>query len=85
MRWVILSGIGMGCVFTPSESDCEDIAITNADGEVDACDLQACEACADACGEPCAVLESYPPQYACEDGSTFTASDECPDWEPPAP
>ncbi|MBA2320735.1 MAG: hypothetical protein H0V89_06225 [Deltaproteobacteria bacterium] len=63
--------------------DCEAVAIRDAEGNADPCDVQACQACADECGVDCAILESFPPQYACE-GASFTVTDFCPDWEPPA-
>lgn len=62
--------------------DCEEVAIPDADGNPDPCDVQACEACTDACGDGCMILESYPPQWACEDAS-FTVYDFCPDWTAP--
>lgn len=84
MRWaMLLAGTLTGCVFEPADSGCEDLAIHDADGNVDDCDLAACEACAEACGAPCAILESFPPQYSCDAGGSWTVYDECPDWEPP--
>jgi len=61
---------------------CEEVAITDANGNPDPCDVAACQACADECGSGCAILESYPPQYACPDGS-WSVYDTCPDWELP--
>ena len=84
MRWVLLAAIGAGCVFTPEDDDCEALAIRDADGNVDPCDLQACEACDAVCDDHCLVLDSFPPQYACDGEGTFSAPDECPDWAPPA-
>jgi len=84
MRWIRLSVFWAGCGLVPADSDCEALAMRDADGNVDPCDLQACEACDDVCDEHCVVLESFPPQYACDGEGTFTVYDECPDWEPPA-
>ena len=50
-------------------------------GYSDACTQQACEACTDACGSDCVVLESYPEQWACPDQS-WDVYDFCPDWTP---
>ncbi len=82
MRWALIGMSVGGCVLgtPPVESDCEEMAIHEPDGDVDDCDLAACEACFDACGDACAVLESFPPQYACEEGS-WSVYDACPDWE----
>lgn len=60
--------------------DCESIAITTADGAPDPCDVDACQACVDACGSDCMVLESYPPQYSCGSEGRWTVYDFCPDW-----
>ncbi len=61
--------------------DCEEIVLTTADGEVDACDLQACEAAfGDGCTAPCMVLQSLPQQYVDDDGVAWDAFDFCPDW-----
>lgn len=60
--------------------DCEEVAILGDDGAPDPCDVAACEACDADCRRGCAILESYPPQYACPDGDTFDVYDVCPDW-----
>lgn len=60
--------------------DCEEVAIRTAEGEVDECDLQACQACEEACEVGCLILESYPPQYSCEGEGTWDVYDFCPDW-----
>lgn len=76
----------MSCVFVPDcprcAPDCADIAIRDVDGTPDGCDVAACDACADACGGRCMVLESYPPQYSCG-GESWTVYDFCPDWSLP--
>ncbi len=81
----LLFGVVSSCVFVvdPPDTRCDDVAMRNPDGSVDACDLAACEACDDACGRSCAILESYPPQYACEGDGSWSVYDECPDWQPP--
>ncbi len=63
--------------------DCDRAALHTEDGEVDTCDRQACQACVDECGSNCAVLESYPPQYACAEQHTYTVYDFCPGWQNP--
>ena len=63
--------------------DCDQAALHTEDGVVDACDRQACQACVDECGSGCAVLESYPPQYACQEQHTYTLYDFCPGWQNP--
>ncbi|MFT4625690.1 MAG: hypothetical protein ACI8PZ_004361 [Myxococcota bacterium] len=81
LAWI--AGCGGGD--TPKDTggvDCEQMAIRGSDGAADACDLAACEACADACPGTCLTLESYPPQYAC-DGESWTVYDACPDWQLP--
>lgn len=81
---VVLAGWLVGCdPATPEPVDCESVAIRDALGEADPCDVAACQACEDACDEGCMVLESFPPQYACEGGDSFTVYDECPDWQMP--
>jgi len=54
---------------------------TTADGEVDECDLQACEAAfGDGCRRQCIVYQSRPPTYVGEDGEEWNVFDFCPDW-----
>ncbi len=77
------SVLAIGCVGGEEPAfDCEEVAITDADGNPDPCDVDACQACVDECGVDCAILESYPPQYACPDDA-WTVYEMCPDWEPP--
>lgn len=76
-----------GCVIVCDDCgvppiDCVDAAMRDVNGDPDGCDLSACVSCVDECGVDCLVLESYPPQYACEDVS-FDVYDFCPTWEPP--
>lgn len=61
--------------------DCAAVALTDAAGDPDACDVSACENCVDDCGVDCRVLESYPPVYACDDAS-WDVYGSCPDWQP---
>lgn len=79
----------LACVIVPDApstcgdaATCWDAAILGSDGLPDPCDLEACVTCRDACGEDCATLESYPPQYACGSGS-WSVYDVCPDWQLP--
>ena len=74
--------LAVGCVGGEEPFDCEEVAITDADGNPDPCDVDACQECVDECGGGCAILESYPPQYACP-GDSWSVYDFCPDWEPP--
>lgn len=67
----------------PPASTCEDLAIPDESGGPDPCDVAACETCADSCAEPCMILESYPPQYACEGAGSWSVYDVCPDWQMP--
>lgn len=89
MSWFILALVACivirdgGCPNCGTPIDCSDVAIHDGSGQVDACDVEACETCVDACGIDCAVLESYPPQYSCGGGASWTVYDTCPDWEPP--
>lgn len=64
---------------TTTPLQCADIAMKDDQGAVDPCDLQACQACADACDGDCVVAQSYPVQYHCPEGS-WTVYDFCPDW-----
>jgi hypothetical protein len=66
--------------------DCEAYAIRDRDGNPDGCDVDACDACTDACPTSCQIFESYPPQYACRsDGNlSFSVFDFCPDWTHPS-
>ena len=74
--WWLVAGCG-----TPP-IDCASVAITDTQGNADPCDQQACQACVDSCGMRCEILESYPPHYACQGGSSWSGYDECPDWDP---
>ena len=89
MIGMALSGLLGSCVMVPGDCphcddppDCVEVAIRDANGDPDGCDLAACTTCADRCGEGCAILESFPPQYACE-GESWDVYDFCPDWAPP--
>lgn len=78
-----------GCVFVGNDCDrpaldCVDAALITSSGQPDGCDLAACVTCVATCGGDCAVQETYPPRYACDDG-TFDVYDFCPSWEPPVP
>ena len=64
----------------PEEPDCLPVVMTTASGEIDDCDLQACEAAYSGCTEAPMVLESYPPQYVCGDQGPYDVYDFCPDW-----
>jgi hypothetical protein len=69
----------------PPPFDCEQVALKDGLGDPDPCDVAACEACVDACGADCAVQESYPPQYSCDEGgAVWEVYDTCPDWTLPA-
>ena len=61
--------------------NCDEVAMRDDAGDPDPCDVDACQACVDECGAECAILESFPVQYACPDAS-FTVTDFCPDWTP---
>ncbi len=63
-------------------TDCIEVAM-HASGAPDGCDLAACVSCVDACPRGCAVMESYPPRYACDGEGTWDVYDTCPDWVPP--
>lgn len=62
---------------------CPEVAITDATGAPDPCDVAACERCVEGCGGDCLVLESYPPSYACDGGASWSVYDTCPNWQPP--
>ena len=63
---------------------CDQVAITDESGGPDPCDVAACQTCFDTCGgATCMVLESYPPQYACEGGGSWSVYDVCPSWVMP--
>jgi len=86
MRPMIGTGacaLAIGCVGGEEEPAfvCEEVAITDADGNPDPCDVAACQACVDACGCD-GIEESYPPHYVCPDDS-WDVYEMCPDWEPP--
>lgn len=61
---------------------CHDVAIVDANGDADVCDVAACSHCVETCGADCVVRESYPPSYACPDAA-WDVFDECPSWQPP--
>ena len=71
---------GVPAVAGPPPFDCEKVALEDGLGDPDPCDVDACQACVDACGADCAVLESYPPQYSCDGTNAWTVRDFCPDW-----
>jgi hypothetical protein len=80
----------VGCFLTvddhdtwPAQIDCGRVALRDADGTPDGCDVAACLECSEACGTDCAVLESYPPRYSCGSRGTWDVYDICPDWTPP--
>lgn len=84
LLFVALTGCSFGgAPLRQDPLDCEAVAIRDAAGDLDPCDVAACEACNDVCDEGCMVLESYPPQYACAGHDSFTVYDECPDWQMP--
>jgi hypothetical protein len=64
----------------PPVFDCEKVALADGLGDPDPCDVAACQACVDACGAECVVLDSYPPQYSCDGSQSFDVYDACPDW-----
>lgn len=76
--------VGGDCPHCDEPPHCVEVALRDANGEPDGCDLAACTACAESCGEGCAILESYPPQYACE-GESWDVYDFCPDWSGATP
>lgn len=58
---------------------CRQVAQRDDQGQLDACDLGACETCVGACGEDCRVEGDHPPRYTCP-GTSWDALDVCPDW-----
>jgi hypothetical protein len=79
----VVCGVLTACVGTEEPGfDCEEVAITDADGNPDPCDVAACEACNECDGGCVAIEDSYPPHYVCQDAS-FDVYDFCPDWELP--
>ncbi len=56
---------------TGSDYDCSDVG--------DSCIAQACQACVDACGTSCGMMDIYPMEYSCSEGY-WTVYDFCPDW-----
>lgn len=70
----------LGCGDELTFPDCEELVMTTADGELDECDLQACEAAfGDGCTE-CVVLQSFAQQYVDDDGERWDVFDFCPNW-----
>lgn len=67
----------------PSELSCDKAALHTEDGDVDKCDLQACEACFAECGADCVIMEAYPPRYACSEKHAYSLYDFCEGWEYP--
>ena len=63
--------------------DCQTAALQTEDGKVDRCDIQACQACVDECGEGCQKLDAYPPRYFCSEKHSYTLHDFCEGWEYP--
>lgn len=79
--WVVSMGLLSAC---PSRGfDCPSVAIRDADGVADPCDVQACQLCVDACGGDCAVLEIFPPVYTCGPDGSWDVYETCEDWEFP--
>ena len=46
----------------------------------DLCLQDACQACVDACGADCEVMDIYPMEYSCPGGDIWDVYDVCPDW-----
>jgi hypothetical protein len=70
-----------GCGDKVTFPDCEALVMTTPSGDIDECDLLACEAAfGDGCIEPCVVNQPMPPQYIDDDGRAWTVYDFCPDW-----
>lgn len=59
--------------------DCEEVAMRSADGSIDDCDLQACEAAFSEGCVDCFVFTIRPPIYSADDVA-FDVYDVCPDW-----
>lgn len=74
-----------GCDLGASSGiDCAAVALRDAAGDPDGCDVAACATCVDTCGRDCAILESYPPQYSCGgDAGLWDVYAFCPDWTLP--
>ncbi len=58
---------------------CREVALRDAHGAVDVCDLRACETCVTSCGGACEVHRGRPPRYECP-GTGWDVWDVCPDW-----
>lgn len=82
IRWIALVVASAGCSGA-EPFDCGEVAISTTGGAADDCDLQACQACVDACGGDCVVLESFPPQYSCGADGSWSVYDFCEDWTLP--
>ena len=67
----IKENVGVAPPDTGSDYDCS--------GVDDDCIAQACEACVDACGSSCGVMDIYPMEYSCSEGY-WTVYDFCPEW-----
>ena len=78
MRWAFV--LVFASCNAQTSFDCDAVAIDTEAGEPDPCDVSACEACVDACGGRCVILESYPPQYSCGAGGSWSVYDFCPEW-----
>jgi hypothetical protein len=84
MAWLSCTFVVHDCPHCDGFS-CADVAMHDADGRLDPCDLEACERCVDSCDGDCLILESYPPRYTCESAS-WDVYTTCPDWTPqPSP
>lgn len=90
MKQFVFLAVFCACSSGPQTKTDIGVAYTDS-GDVDyACDRlgddcfeQACEACVAECGFSCQTLESYPPQFNCEDGGSWDVYEFCPDWSPP--
>lgn len=79
--WVVSMGLLSAC---PSRGfDCASVAIRDADGVADPCDVQACQLCVDTCGGDCVILEIFPPVYSCGPDGSWDVYETCEDWELP--
>lgn len=81
MRAVVLALLLAACGSDADKGDasaleCASEVPAGSDGEPDPCELQACQACVDACGSECAIFETGEVTYECPDDS-WTASDIC--------
>lgn len=77
------------CFFIRDDTDepsfeCTEVAIRDASGSPDPCDVSACTTCVERCGDDCMIQESYPPHYACEGEGSWSVYDFCPDWGAPS-